>query len=246
MKIILLSAILLLCHVAFAQETETRKVGSFNKLEAGGSFDVVLEQGNENTVTVEAKGVDPEKIITEVKGNVLKVYLKKGNYRNIQATIYITYQDLESISNAGSGNLRCKSDLSAPTFKFSNSGSGDAVAEGNIKGDRVSFDISGSGNVKVASLEAKDFDLSMSGSGNFEASSGRVAEFSIDKSGSGNVKAREVKTEVCTVDMSGSGNIAISASQSLKGNVSGSGNIDNQGDATVNVQVSGSGKVSNH
>ncbi len=246
MKNLLFLSMLLFCYVAFAQDTETRKVDSFNKLEAGGSFDVVLEQGNENVITIEAKGVDTEKIITEVKGNVLKVYLKKGNYKNMRATVYITYQNLESISNAGSGNLRCKSDLSAPTFKFNNSGSGDAISEGDIKADRVSFDISGSGNVKAASVKAKEFDLSMSGSGNFEASSGDVTRFSIDKSGSGNVKARGVKSKVCAVDLSGSGNVAISASQSLKGSMSGSGNIDNQGDAAINVKMSGSGKVSSN
>lgn len=244
MKNILFLIILLLSNVAFAQETETRKVSSFNKLEAGGSFDVVIEQGNNNTVTIESKGIDPEKIITEVKGDVLQVYLEKGNYRNVNATVYITYESLEGISSSGSGNLICKSDLFAPEFKLSNSGSGNVTSQGNIKADHLSFNVSGSGNVKVASLETEDFDLSMSGSGNFDASSGYATRQSIHKSGSGDIKATGVKSDICSVNMSGSGNVAISANQSIEANMSGSGNINYQGDATISkVKISGSGEI---
>jgi hypothetical protein len=172
MKNLLFLAILLVSQEAFAQNTETRKVESFSKLEAGGSFDVIIEKGNENIVTIESKGIDPEKIITEVKRDVLKVYLERGNYRNIDVTVYITYENLEAISNAGSGNLISKSDLSAPEFSMSNSGSGSLKSQGNIKAEHFSFNQSGSGNSELASVETEDFELSVSGSGNLKASSG--------------------------------------------------------------------------
>ena len=50
-KNLLLSAALLIAGVTSAQETETRKVPAFNKLEIGGSFDAVLRQGSESSVT---------------------------------------------------------------------------------------------------------------------------------------------------------------------------------------------------
>lgn len=243
-KNILFLVVLLLSNVAFTQERETRKISTFNKLEVGGSFDVIIEQGNNNIVTIESKGIDPEKIITEVKGDVLKVYLEKGSYRNINTTVFITYKSLEGISSSGSGNLICKSNLSAPAFKFSNSGSGNATSQGNIQAEHLSINLSGSGNVKVASLEAEEFDLSMSGSGNFDASSGYATKLLIHKSGSGDIKATGVKSDICSVNMSGSGNVAISANQSIEANMSGSGNINYQGDATISkVKISGSGEI---
>lgn len=247
MKNLLVLVILLLSNVAFAQQTETRKVSSFNKLEAGGSFDVVIEQGDESSITIASKGVDPEKIMTEVKGDVLKVYLEKGNYRNVNATVYITYENLEGISSSGSGNLLCKSDLAAPAFKFSNSGSGDAISEGNIKAEQLSLGISGSGNVELAAIETEELDLSMSGSGNFDVADGSAIRISIDKSGSGNIEASGVESDICAVDMSGSGNVAINANESIEANMSGSGNINYQGDATISkVKVSGSGEINKH
>ena len=236
--------ILLLASSSFAQSKETRKVSSFNKLEAGGSIDYVIEQGDENVITIESKGIDPEKIITEVKNDVLEVYLEEGNYRNVHATVYIRYKNLEGITNSGSGDLLSKSDLSAADFKFSNSGSGNTTSQGNIKAEHLSVDLSGSGNVRFAALEADDFDLSMSGSGNFEVDSGSAPNVSIHKSGSGNVNAFGVKSEVCTVKMSGSGNVKISADKSIEARMSGSGDILYKGDASINrLKHSGSGEI---
>ena len=247
MKNLLFLVILLVSHAVIAQETETRKVSSFSKLEAGGSFDVIIEKGSENVITIEAKGVDPQKIITEVRGDVLKVYLEKGNYRNIHATVYITYENLEAISSSGSGNMISKSDLSAPEFSINNSGSGNLKSQGNIKTTHLSFNLSGSGNCELASLETEDFALTLSGSGNFKAASGYATRFSIHKSGSGNIDAFEVKSDLCTVSASGSGNISLYANKSIEGNISGSSNINYQGDAMVSkVKVSGSGKIIRH
>lgn len=246
MKNLLFLVILLVSHAVVAQGTETRKVSSFSKLQAGGSFDVIIEKGNENVITIESKGVDPQKIITEVKGDVLKVYLEKGNYRNVNATVYITYENLEAVSNSGSGNLVCKSALSAPEFTMSNSGSGSLKSQGNIKAEHFSFSLSGSGSSELASLETEDFDLSLSGSGNFKASSGHATRISIQKSGSGNIDASGVKSDLCTVSVSGSGNVSLYANKSIEGSISGSSNINYQGNATASVKVSGSGRVNRH
>lgn len=244
-KSLLFLVLLLSINGAFAQNREIRKVSSFNKLEVGGSLDYIIEQGDENSVTIESKGIDPEKIITEVKGDVLQVYLEEGNYRNVRGTVYITYQNLEGINKSGSGNLRSKSDLSAPEFKFSKSGSGNTISEGNIRAEELSIDVSGSGSVTVASLDAKDFDLSMSGSGDVEVDSGTVSNFSIRKSGSGEVNASGVKSNVCSVHMSGSGDVKISADKSIEARMSGSGSILYKGDAMVNrIEHSGSGEIS--
>ena len=247
MKNLLFFVILLVSNAVVAQETETRKVSSFSKLEAGGSFDVIIEKGNENVITIEASGVNPEKIITEVRGDVLKVYMEKGNYRNVQATVYITYENLEAISHSGSGNMICKSDLAAPEFTMSNSGSGNLKSQGNIKAEHLSFSLSGSGSSELASLETEDFALTLSGSGNFKATSGYATKISIQKSGSGNVNAFGVKSDLCTVSTSGSGNVSVYANKSIEGNISGSSNINYQGDAMVSkVKVSGSGKIIRH
>ncbi len=246
-KYLLLIGLPLLVQAVYAQETETRRVDSFHELEAGGSFDVIIEQGEENVIRIEARNIDPAKIKTEVRGDVLRVYQEKGDYKNMRATVYITYENLDAISGSGSGNLICKSPLAASTFDVSNSGSGNLECEAGIKAEQLSLDMSGSGNVTLATIETEDFDLSMSGSGNFEADKGYATQLTIHKSGSGNIQATGVNSEQCAVSMSGSGNAELSVSQTIQGNLSGSSNVRYKGDATVsNVKISGSGGINRY
>ncbi len=239
-----LFALLLITHLACAQDRTTRKVSSFTKVQAGGSLNVVLEQGKGNNITIESKGIDQDKIKTEVKGETLHIYMERGNHSYNYATVYVTYQELEEISNSGSGDLLCKSDLRAATFIFNNSGSGNATCHGQLKAKKVSVDLSGSGNVALNSLEAEEADLSMSGSGNLKASSGMAKKLTVNKSGSGNLEAPALITDVCSVKMSGSGNVEIVANEVIEAGMSGSGNIQYRGNATVRkVHSSGSGEI---
>ena len=58
---ILLFSSLLIAIPTSAQNTETRKVPAFNKLEIGGSFDAVLSQGNETSVKITVENIDTKK-----------------------------------------------------------------------------------------------------------------------------------------------------------------------------------------
>jgi len=58
---ILLFSSLLIPITTSAQNTETRKVPAFNKLEIGGSFDAVLSQGNETSVKITVENIDTKK-----------------------------------------------------------------------------------------------------------------------------------------------------------------------------------------
>ena len=243
-KSLLFFAVLFTSCASFAQNKETRKVASFNKIDASGSPDVVIEQGDENSITIEYSGIDPDKIITEVKNETLKVRLENGSYRNINVTFYITYKNIEGISNSGSGNLRCISDLTASKFRISNSGSGNLVCQGKITADKLSCSLSGSGNGEIASIETGSLELSMSGSGDFEIDKGSVTRLSIQKSGSGDFEAFGLKSDVCTVSMSGSGDVEIGVDKTIEARMSGSGNITYKGDAMINkIRSSGSGDI---
>jgi Putative auto-transporter adhesin, head GIN domain len=243
-KNLLVCGSLLVSSVVFSQGTETRKLSSFNKLDIGGSFEVNIEKGNEESARIIAEGVGLEKIITEVRGSTLDIRLEKGEYRNIKVKIYITYKSIDAIDKSGSGNLTCSSDLSANNFDFGLSGSGNVTGK-KIKAQQVKIRKSGSGNIKLAALEADDAELSLSGSGDVEIGEGYAKTQSVHISGSGNISAHGLKSNDCTASISGSGNIDVSVSQSLEGSISGSGNIVYDGDAQVKkLGISGSGRIS--
>jgi hypothetical protein len=237
---------LLLSISACAQKTETRNVSSFSKLDVSGSFNVVLEQGSKESVRIEARNLDPKKIITESDGESLKIYLEKGDYRNIETTVYVTFKNLTALNRAGSGNLVCKSVLSSPSsFSLKSSGSGNLETEKEIKAADLQVILSGSGEVELASLEAKNAAIKLSGSGNLEIENGSIGSADVELAGSGNIEAFGLETKTASVKISGSGNVELSVEETLEGKISGSGNVSYKGNARINsFKTIGSGTVS--
>lgn len=245
MKKLFVCSLMLVSAIAFGQETVTRNLSSFNKLDIGGSFESVIEQGNNESVKIIAEGLSPDKIITEVKGNTLEVHIERGDYRDIKVKIYLTYKTLSEINKSGSGNLTCNSDLTASDFTLHISGSGNTIISKKIKGQQVKLEKSGSGNVKLGALETDNADLSLSGSGSFEISDGHTKKQSLHISGSGSISAYGVKSDECVASITGSGDIHVTVSQTLDGTIAGSGSIIYQGNAQVKqMGISGSGRIS--
>lgn len=209
--------------LAQAQNEETRQLAPFKTLHAGGSWDVILEQGNTEEVRLEGRNIDLDKVITEVKNNALHIYLEKRNYNNMRLKVYVTYKNLEEIHKSGSGNLTNKSDLRASDFELH---------------------LSGSGNTDLMNIEAENLLVDLSGSGNLSMEGGSAKKLEISQSGSGNINSMGLKVEDCSVNKSGSGNVEISVSQSLNVVSSGSGNIKYTGSPSINkMEFSGSGKL---
>jgi hypothetical protein len=241
----LLLAGVLFSNCSSLQAADNRAVSPFTKIENSGPLDIVLEKGTKESVTVEVTGTDPQKVLTDVTDNILKIHMESGNYSNLKGKVTITYVNLSEITNRGSGDLTCKSDLISENFALNNSGSGDVDIKGNVKATLFSFQHSGSGDVVLANLETTDLNLSMRGSGDFKAIAGSAKKQIIALSGSGDVQLFGVTGESCTIAIKGSGNIETNVSDSIIGSISGSGNVNYKGDPkTKQVEIRGSGSVS--
>jgi hypothetical protein len=246
-KHLMLFSLLLIAGVTSAQQTETREVPVFTKLQIGGPFDAVLRQGNETSVKIIAENIDIKKVLIESNGGTLKINLEKGLYHHIKLQLEITYKNpLNAIERSGSGNLTCASEIStAGNFDLSSSGSGNIIMQAIVKAANVSVTRSGSGNMKLADLQADRLQMNFSGSGNANINGGNVKSQIIRLSGSGNVNTYGLQTETCAVTLSGSGNIEVNANSSIEASISGSGNIEYRGNAQVTkIKSSGSGRLS--
>ncbi len=245
-KFVSLFGMILLATFANGQTTEIRKLNSFDKVYISGVLDALLENGNEESVKIESATIETSKIITEIKGNSLYVYIdpKNENVRNIRVKVLIKCKNLVTIHKSGSGNLSGGASFKADDFDLDVSGSGNINLDGSIQGKGVRVNKSGSGNIKVGSVEAENFTLVFSGSGNTEVTKGKVKIQTIRLSGSGNINMPNVDSEVCTASISGSGDIEIGVSKSLEGTISGSGNITYHGNAQVTrSSFAGSGRI---
>ncbi|WP_194776847.1 head GIN domain-containing protein [Pararhodonellum marinum] len=206
-----------------AQRTETRNPGSFTKIHSGGSWDVVVQMGDKDEVRLESTNISLDKVITEVNDNTLKIYLEKGNYRNLGLTIYVTIREVQGIKSAGSGNIKVQSDILTSSLSLGNSGSGKILLK-KVFADNLSVGISGSGYIAVAG--------------------GTVGEISLSQTGSGDFKGEEISVEKATITKSGSGKTQIGEVESLNVRATGSGNVYYSGSpGNQNISSSGSAKV---
>lgn len=221
--IVFIVLFLLSSFPVLAQSIETRTLPSFKQLNTGGSWDVAIVKGDREEVRLEAKNLNLDKVITEVKNGILNIHIERGNYRNMDLKVTVVYRELEAIHAGGSGNLK----------------STDALAA-----DALEVSLSGSGNASFHNVVADRLDLSMSGSGDMTIRGGAVTELTLRQSGSGNLKAADLEVEDAQIDKSGSGNAALTVNQSLSVKASGSGNVDYKGNPSLNdIRMTGSGRV---
>lgn len=212
------------CATTFAQKTENRNLNSFSSVKVSGGFEVVIQQGNKESIEITASGIDLQDIITEVEGGTLKVRTKNDSWswkNNYEVSMVITYKALESFTSSGSSKVKTKSTIKSNQFELTLSGSGNF--EGKIDTQKLAITISGSGDVEL---------------------SGSAKEQSIELSGSGDVEALELQSSIAKIRITGSGNAKVSVSEQLDGQVSGSGDIRFAGNPEKQLfKTTGSGSI---
>ena len=245
-SIILVSMLFINCSSGVqAQPGETRTVNAFTKVDNNTPLDIVLEKGSKENVVLEVTDVDPKKIKTEVKNNILQISLDAtGMFSKMKGKITITYVSLTGLESSGSGDVTCKSGIEGADFALNSSGSGDIRLEGNVAVSNFSFHHKGSGDVEMKNLETTNLTISMLGSGDFKADAGSAKNQTINVSGSGNVAVENLTGESSTIAIKGSGDVKVNVNSSLIGNIMGSGNISYKGDPkNKQVDIMGSGEV---
>jgi len=206
--------------------TKTRTVSAYDAISVAGSFDVKLEAGNEGNLTINIDENLLEYLVTEVKGDKLKISWKKGVSISTRKKILITvpFEDIESVSLAGSGDVYSDDVIKATTFDVALAGSGDVRLK--VAATTISSSIVGSGDVDL---------------------SGNTISVRCSISGSGDIDAYELTSDKADVSISGSGGIKVSVKDNLKARISGTGDIYYKGNPKYqDFKVSGSGSVSSH
>jgi len=204
--------------------TETRRPSNFNRVSLGGSGELILTQGDDESLTVEADDNIMEYIKTEVGGRTLALGLDSdgksiSTTRRIRFTLMV--KNLVGLELSGSGRVHA----------------------GGIDTDRLDVDVSGSGTMDIDSLVAETLKVSISGSGRVELETGEVNKQDIEMSGSSRFRADKLRSQEASIEISGSGSAVVWAQESLEVSISGSGDVEYYGQPRVTQQVSGSGSI---
>jgi hypothetical protein len=187
---ITLFTFILLSLTLFAQnshEKENRKVPYFKNISARSGIDVYVTQGNEISVKVEASKNSRHRIITEVKGETLHIYVE-GKFRWIAKDIrkvYVTAPTFTSIEASGGSDIRGTDTIKSELLSLSSSEGADIYlivqtstlklncsegADINVKGtsNQLVAVASAGSDIDAKNMRAKYVDAKASGGADIE------------------------------------------------------------------------------
>jgi len=219
------SSMLLFATTVFSQkDKETKIEGSgnvitkdvtiqpFDQLEANGVFNVVLTQGNKESLKIEAE--DNLQALFEIKneGSKLMVDMKKDSHFNSKKkmTVYITFKNLKSMDLKMVGNVS---------------------SEGNLNFSDLSLANKSVGSVDLA-LNAQKLDINNKSVGNLKLS-GKAENAIIRSNSVGAIKASDLLVQTMDIDNDGVGSAEVNAVKELKVKDSFLGKVKNAGSATA-------------
>ncbi len=218
MKKVLIVFLTCISALAFAQETETRNLSSFTGVKVSEGISVYLKKGDKESARVEVTGTKPSNVMTEISGSYLKVHMRDGNYRNVNAKVYVTYVSIENLYASSAGNL-----FSSET----------------IRGNDIEINASSAGTIEVV-VEAQRLEASASSAGDVEIK-GRAKSVIMEASSAGEVDAYDLEADEAEVEASSAGAVKLSVKSGLDARASSGGSIRYRGNPDKSNTTSSSG-----
>lgn len=206
--------------------TETRKVSGFDAVNVSYPGQVLIKQGNTESLKIEAEDNLLPNLKTQVKNGTLEIFYRRDNGKHVNPTksvkITIVVKDLTDVEFTSAGEL---------------------IIE-NLKTDSLDVSLSGAGNVELDNILVKSLSVSLSGAGSATAS-GTADSLDLSISGFGDFKGEDLYDKKARVSISGAGSATVWVDEDLMAEVSGAGSVSYYGSAAVTRQISGVGGV-NH
>jgi hypothetical protein len=206
--------------------SQTREVSDFDSVSVSYPAEVLVKQGNAESLKIEAEDNLLPNLKTQVKNGTLEIFYKRENGKHVNPTktvkITIVVKDLANVDFTSAGELTVE----------------------NLKTDALDVSLSGAGNIKLDNIVVKALGVSLSGAGSSNAS-GTADDLNLSISGFGDFKGVDLHSQEAQVDISGAGSATVWVDNNLDAEISGAGSVSYYGSASVTKQVSGVGGV-NH
>lgn len=204
---------------------QKRNVSGFHAIEVSGGIDLYLSPGDEAVAVSASKDEYRDKIITEVKNGVLKIWIDwKSNIRidwsNRKLKAYVSFKNLDGLDASGGS---------------------DVIVEGTIKTTKLVMEISGGSDFK-GKVESDDLKIHASGGSDVNIS-GKAAKLIIDASGGSDFSGYDFAADICNVEASGGSDVHVTVNKELTANASGGSDVFYKGSGLIRDLKTGGGSI---
>ncbi len=237
-------------------------VSDFKGIEVSGGFDVILNQGNSESLVLTAQKNLFDYITVKVDNGTLKIYTRNNIWSTQPMKALITFKNIDDLNVSGGGDVTSRTPINVDELSINMSGGGDFSS--TVNSDGVKCYISGGGDAKIGG-NIKDYKINMSGGGDLESevitsvvscrmtgggdlflrSREKVSDAVVDINGGGDMEIR-INTDKLNCRVSGGGDALLyGQADEFEINLDGGGDI-NAGDMTTRItsfRVSGGSDV---
>ena len=202
--------------------TERRDVSGFDSVSIIGIGQVIITQGDEESLTIEADDNLMEYITSEVRGSTLEL----GFTDNVsidptaQIVFRVNAKNLKALKTTGTSSMEMK----------------------KLNTDRLEISKSGTGGITIDELTATDLVVSAEGTGKIKLV-GTVVTQEIEMVGSGDYEAPDLESQTATVSVNGTGNAIIWVLDSLDVVMSGASGVSYYGSPNLTENITGVGSL---
>lgn len=202
---------------------QKRNVSGFHAIEVSGGIDLYLSQGDEAVAVSASKVEDRDRIVTEVKEGVLKIWYdwknsSKFDWGNRKMKAYVSFRNLNRLEGSGGSDINVDGSIKVPKLEMEISGGSDF--DGKVETDELKIEASGGSDVDI---------------------SGKAAKLTVDASGGSDFKGYELATDICNVEASGGSDVHVTVNKELSANASGGSDVFYKGTGLIrDVKTSGS------
>jgi len=225
-KSILLFLSIAVSLIAYGQDSETRSLSNFDEISVATGIDATIVSGNKNEIKITAKGVDLDKVSSEISNGELVVKIKRKwndwSSRKTDVTAVITYaQELEGVSSSSGASVH---------------------SENSIVSDKLELDASSGSSLEVA-VQCREVIVEISSGARIETS-GSTSDLTIDMSSGSTYKGYDLSAKNANIEGSSGASAQISVNNSLEADVSSGASVKYKGSpSNKDIDKSSGGSV---
>jgi hypothetical protein len=201
---------------------EVREVRDFQEVALEGVGTLVIEQGETESLTIEAEPKVLQRIETEVRDGRLTIRPDRSFKTREQITYFLSVRQLTHIELAGAGR----------------------VEAAQLTADQLRINGNGAGAVVIDSLTANTLDVTASGNVQAELA-GTVDSQTVVVSDAARYAAADLQSRIASVTASGAAWVTVNVTESLDAHVSGAARVEYIGDPAVTEDISAAGSLTN-
>ena len=205
---------------------QKRNVSGFHAIEVSGGIDLYLSQGDETVAVSASKDEYRDKIVTEVKNGVLKIWFDHKNnkmdfdWKNRKLKAYVSFKNLDGLQASGGSDISVEGSIKTPKLDMGISGGSDF--KGKVESDEVKINASGGSDVHI---------------------SGKTGRLTIDASGGSDFSGYDFAADICNVDASGGSDVHVTVNKELSANASGGSDVYYKGTGLIRDLKTGGGSI---